>query len=71
MIYNRRGDLIFWLAKTLHICNVFAKWISRGVVTAVDKVEKPQPGGAGCGYPSARLTRDAALVEDFASCFSV
>ena len=28
------------------------KWINRVVITAVDEVERPQPGGAGCGCPS-------------------
>jgi len=27
------------------------RWISHGVVTAVDEVDKPQPSEAGCGFP--------------------
>jgi len=36
---------------------VSEKWISRGVVTAVDEVDKPQPIEAGCGFPFFQLAR--------------
>jgi hypothetical protein len=33
------------------------RWINRCVVTAVDEVDRPQPGGAGCGFFLPELRR--------------
>jgi len=37
--------------------------ISRGVVTAVDKVDEPQLGGAGCGCPFCTIRAEVVRIE--------